>query len=524
MMTNEPDAIIVGSGHNSLACASHLSAKGWTVLILEKAEVAGGAVKCGEYTSPGFIHDWATMNLSLFGGSPFFKKYQEILIKNGLEFVPTQNCFATVFPDNKWLGIRNDMSKNLTQISKFSSKDSHMWKMLTENFPDEAETIFRLLGNRLNYSTLFLLSFSMIRKKGISGAINFIRFLLMSPRAWLDEKFESKYLKTTLAAWGMHLDFSPDTAGGALFPYLEAMTNQSFGMVLGKGGADTIINAMINFIKSKGGQIQLNSEVSEIIHKNNVATGVRLIDGSNMNAKRCVIANVSPSALLKLTGKFKDKRYSNALAQFRHAPGTMMIHLAMDSLPDWKASVELKEFAYVHVAPSIGVMANTYQQALDGILPNQPVIVVGQPTSVDNSRAPVGKHTLWIQVRMVPGQINGDAAGEITGKDWSEIKEHYADRVLDILEGYAPEIKKKIIMRHVVSPIDLEKDNPNLVFGDQICGSHHLTQHFIFRPVRGYTDGTTPIRNLYHTGAAIWPGAGTGAGSGFLLGQKLAGN
>ena len=59
-----------------------------------------------------------------------------------------------------------------------------MWKMLTENFPDEAETIFRLLGNRLNYSTLFLLSFSMIRKKGISGAIDFIRFLLMSPRAW----------------------------------------------------------------------------------------------------------------------------------------------------------------------------------------------------------------------------------------------------------------------------------------------------------------------------------------------------
>jgi len=29
---------------------------------------------------------------------------------------------------------------------------------------------------------------------------------------------------------------------------------------------------------------------------------------------------------------------------------------------------------------------------------------------------------------------------------------------------------------------------------------------------------------LYHTGAAIWPGAGTGAGSGYLLGRKLAGD
>ena len=75
-----------------------------------------------------------------------------------------------------------------------------------------------------------------------------------------------------------------------------------------------------------------------------------------------------------------------------------------------------------------------------------------------------------------------------------------------------------------MSPIELQNDNPNLVFGDQICGSHHLTQHFIYRPVRGYTDGKTPIRNLHLTGAAVWPGAGAGAGSGFMLGRKLAGN
>jgi phytoene dehydrogenase-like protein len=69
----------------------------------------------------------------------------------------------------------------------------------------------------------------------------------------------------------------------------------------------------------------------------------------------------------------------------------------------------------------------------------------------------------------------------------------------------------------------LEADNPNLVGGDQVCGSHHLNQHFMFRPLRGFADGSTPIRDLYHTGAAVWPGAGTGAGAGYLLGQKLAG-
>ena len=124
MAITEPDAIIIGGGHNSLACASHLAVKGWKVLVLEKAEVAGGAVKSGEYTDPGFQHDWATMNLSLFGGSKFFQKYEKELILNGLEFVPTKNCFASVFPEDKWLGISNDLSKNLNQISKFSKGDS----------------------------------------------------------------------------------------------------------------------------------------------------------------------------------------------------------------------------------------------------------------------------------------------------------------------------------------------------------------------------------------------------------------
>ena len=72
-------------------------------------------------------------------------------------------------------------------------------------------------------------------------------------------------------------------------------------------------------------------------------------------------------------------------------------------------------------------------------------------------------------------------------------------------------------------PTELESDNPNLVGGDQICGSHHLSQNFLFRPLRGSADGATPIQNLHLTGAAVWPGAGLGAGSGYLLAQKLTG-
>jgi phytoene dehydrogenase-like protein len=202
----------------------------------------------------------------------------------------------------------------------------------------------------------------------------------------------------------------------------------------------------------------------------------------------------------------------------------MMIHLAMDGLPDWRAGTALQSFAYVHLAPSLDQMARTYAQAQAGLLPDEPILVVGQPTVFDPSRVPDGKHTLWVQVRMAPGTITGDAKGQITANDWAGAAEPFANRALAILEAHAPGSGARILARRIVTPPELEADNPNLVGGDQVCGSHHLSQHFLFRPTRGHADGSTPITNLHLTGAAVWPGAGTGAGSGFLLARKLAGN
>jgi phytoene dehydrogenase-like protein len=125
---------------------------------------------------------------------------------------------------------------------------------------------------------------------------------------------------------------------------------------------------------------------------------------------------------------------------------------------------------------------------------------------------------------MAPGMILGDAKGEITAHDWPSAAQPFAHRALNILETHAPGTLANILGQRIVTPVELEADNPNLVGGDQVCGSHHLSQNFLFRPVRGHADGTTPIRNLHLTGAAVWPGAGTGAGSGYLLARQLARN
>ncbi|MEX0347038.1 MAG: phytoene desaturase family protein [Rhizobiaceae bacterium] len=523
-LQEEFDAAIIGSGHNSLVCAAHLQIKGWRTAIFEQAPVPGGAVKTLELTEPGFRHDWAAMNLSLFAGSAFNRNYGEKLGSHGLEFVPAPNCFASVFPDGHWLGVGTDMDATLKRISQFSAADADTWAALVSAFPEKAEYIFALLGSPMKMHIMGRLVAKALWKKGFAWTADLARLLIASPRSWLNETFQSEHVRATLGAWGMHLDFAPDIAGGAIFPYLESMANQSFGMVIGKGGADTMTNALVELVEANGGQVRCGNTVKKILQSGSKASGIELADGTQIGASRAVIANISPKNLAELvedgTG---DAGFDRSMAGFSHAPGTMMIHLALSGLPEWKASNELQTFAYVHLAPSLDQMARTYQQAIAGHLPDEPVIVVGQPTTVDPSRAPEGKHVLWVQVRMVPASIAGDAKGEITEHEWEKAKETFADRVLDIIEDYAPGLRRQIVARHVDSPLDLQADNPNLVGGDQICGSHHLTQHFLFRPARGYSSGDTPLKGLHLTGAAVWPGAGTGAGAGYLLAQKLAG-
>jgi phytoene dehydrogenase-like protein len=522
---SEFDAILVGAGHNALACAAHLALKGWKVAIFERNAAIGGAVRTSEYTLPGFRHDFGAMNLSLFAGSAFHRKYANELKTAGLEFAPAADCFASAFPDGRWFGVSTDLQTTATRIAAFSTADAETWRRLVAAFPGEAEHLFRLLGSPMTARALAGTAWNAWRRKGVGGALDMMRLLTASPRAWLDENFESVHIKTTLAAWGMHLDFAPDIAGGAVFPYLESMANQSFGMVLGKGGADTMIRALEKMLTAAGAKIFAEAEVAEIAISGGKATGVRLASGETHTATKAVIAGVAPGALAGrlLPRGSGDSAFDAAMKTFRHAPGTMMIHLALDDLPDWSAGAELRQFAYVHLAPSLDAMARTYQQAIAGQLPDAPVLVVGQPTAVDPSRAPAGKHVLWVQVRMLPAVIAGDAAGEIAPAHWDHVKEQYADRVIGMIETYAPGLKAKILGRSVFSPVDLERENPNLVGGDQICGSHHLSQNFLFRPARGFAGWNTPVARLHMVGAATWPGAGTAAGSGFMLAQQLGG-
>lgn len=516
------DAVIVGAGHNGLAAGVILAESGWKVLVVERNDGAGGAVRTEEITLPGFKHDLFAANLNLFAGSPFFSDYGDALMKEGLEFAPSSHPFSSVFPDGRFVGVSTDIEQTVAGVAAISSADAKAWLELSERFASNAPHLFSLLGTPLPSLAAIRRLLGGVRALGRKWPLDLTRLVLQSTRDFVEEHFESPEMQSLCAVWGMHLDYPPDVSGGALFPFLETFADAANGMALGRGGAASMIDAQVSLLETMGGELRLGAEVDRIMLRGKRATGVALADGEVITAHRAVVANLTPKVLFDdlLGGAPLDVGFRRRVSAYKHAPGALMVHLAMEDLPPW-VSPEARNYAYVHVGPYLDDMSLAYQQASAGLLPERPTLVVGQPTTVDPSRAPDGKHVLWVQVRMVPGEIRGDAAGSIAAREWATAKEVYADRVMDIIEQYAPGTSELVLGRAVLSPDDLQSWNPNLVGGDSLGGSHHLMQHFFLRPFPGWTRYRTPIKRLYMCGAGTWPGAGVGAGSGYLLGKML---
>lgn len=497
------DAVVIGAGVNGLAAAILLARAGWDVAVLERAGAPGGAVRTEEVTLPGFRHDLYAANLNLFLGSRFFAEVGDDLRARGFDVVVSPRPFGSVFPDGRFVGVSTGPEATRGALAAVSRADARAWEELAERFAAVAPHLFPVLGRPMPSVAAARAVWGGMRALGRGWPFELVRLALQSSRSFVEEHFESREARALCASWGMHLDFPPDVPGGALFCFLESFASAAGGMALGRQGARTLVDSMTDLLRSAGGELVTDAEVERIVVEDGRASGVAVRGGGRWEARRAVVANLVPSVLARLVPGL-----AAAARRYRHGPGTMMIHLALDELPPWRAGEHVRGWSYVHVGPYLDDMARAYQEARAGRPPVRPTLVVGQPTAVDPSRAPEGKHVLWIQVRVLP-------------PGWDDGKEAYADHVLALLDDYAPGVRDLVLARHVLSPADLERANPNLVGGDQLGGSHHPDQNFFLRPVPGWSRYRTPVAGLYLCGAATWPGAGVGAGSGYLLARQL---
>lgn len=517
----ESDVIFIGAGINSLGAALVLAKEGWRVLVLDRNSTPGGAVQTMELTLPGFWHDIGAMNLSLFAGSPFYAEHREALTEKGLEFIVADHSFGSLAADGRFLGIGTDLDANLRAIARFSKVDSEAWKAWRADYDRCSHILFNIMGSPAERSDPLELVFGKNGDLPVNVATPLRGILLDSLRANLGRRFQSEVVQALIGAWAMHLDYAPDVSGGCWMPFLETNGDERNGIPIARGGSGNMIRAVVELVKEHGGSVVTNQMVEQILFDKDRVTGIRLASGRELRSSRGVVASVTPQALVRLTRGHLPEAIVEEARNYRYGPGTLVMHLALSRLPDWKDEAARRSF-YVHLGPSLDYIAAAYQEGMAGMLARHPFLVVGQPTIYDPSRAPADKHVLWIMVRAIPAEIRGDAAGTIKDRSWTpEAAKKVADRVIRQLSHHAPGLRDQILAMAIHTPLDLQELNPNLVGGDLNAGSLHLSQFYGNRPFAGYADHEMPIQGLYMCGASTWPGGGASPGSGVLLAGKL---
>jgi phytoene dehydrogenase-like protein len=520
------DAIIVGSGINSLACGAFLARAGWNVAVLERERELGGAVRTAELTEPGFQHDVFSAWHPLWVGGPAHAELGAELGQRGLQYLNTEHPTGTLFPDGQSAFLTTSTEGNVAELERHSAGDGDAWRRTIAGVGSQAELVFGVLGTELWSPAGLNLALKAFRRLGRRGLAEFGAEVVQSSRDWLTSTFRSERAHGLLAPWVLHTGLGPDAAASGFMTRVIAFAIEAGGMPIPEGGGARLVDALRTLIEDHGGVCEKDRDVERVLVTGGRATGVRLAGGGTRSAGRAVICNVTPT---QLYGRLLDAGdvppdVAEAGRAFRFGRSEMQIHYALREPPSWDGDERLGRTAIVHLSPGLDGVSRAVNEAERGLLPAEATVVVGQPLTMDQSRAPEGMGLLWIQLQELPWHVRGDAAGEIdTGNGaWTEsLRERYADRIQERLANHIPTLESSILRRVVLSPADLEVANINLTRGDPYSGSLALDQNFLWRPFARQPGHRTPIEGLFHIGASTWPGPGLGAGSGTLVAQAL---
>jgi phytoene dehydrogenase-like protein len=489
------------------------------VRVLERNDYLGGAIRTAEITAPGYRHDVFSAWHPLWVGGAAHAEVGEELAARGLEYLNTELPTATLFPDGQSAFLLRTADANAEELDRHAPGDGAAWTGMLDEFLPNIDLAFGVLGTELWSKQGLSLASKAYRRLGRRGLAEFVGEMTISARDWLQQTFTSERARGLHAPWVLHTGLGPDAATSGFMAKVIAVAIQEGGMPIPRGGGDRLVEALAQLIRDQGGVLETARDVDQVLVEDGVARGVRTTDGETVSARRAVIANVTPTQLYgRLLGDEETAR------RFRYGRAEMQIHFALSEPPHWEGDERLGGTAIVHVTRGLDGVSRAVNEAERGRLPAEATIVVGQPLTMDPSRAPDGAGLLWIQLQELPWRVKGDALREIDIGDgtWTEaLRERYADRIQARLARHITNLDSAVRARTVLSPADLQAANVNLYHGDPYAGSLALDQNFLWRPFAASPGHTTSVDRLWHIGASTHPGPGLGAGSGTIVAKQL---
>ncbi|HUY84608.1 MAG TPA: NAD(P)/FAD-dependent oxidoreductase [Steroidobacteraceae bacterium] len=513
------DAVIVGGGHNGLVCAAYLGGAGLRVVVLERRNIVGGAAVTEEF-APGFRNSVAAYTVSLLNP----KVIRDLdLAGHGLRIVERKLANFLPLGDTGYLKVGG--GRTAAEVAKFSARDATRLDAYTERLDSVADVLRDLVletpPNVTDDGWLAampqMLSGARVGRRLARLPMPLRRELLdlftKSAGDYLDGWFESAPIKAAYGFDGIVGNYaSPYSAGSAY-----VLLHHVFGEVNGKkgvwghaiGGMGAITQAMAAAAERRGVVIRVGHAVREVLVAGGRAVGVVTATGEEIRA-RCVVSNLNPKLLFgsMIDKSVLDADFRTRIDRWRCGSGTFRMNVALAELPDFSA-LPGRECAEHHgagiiMAPSLAYMDQAFLDAKAHGWSKRPIVEMLIPSTLDDSLAPPGRHvaSLFCQhvAPVLPDQVS-----------WDDRREQVADLMIDLVDSYAPNFKRAVLARQILSPLDLERTF-GLVGGDIFHGALSLDQLFSARPMLGHADYRGPVPGLYLCGSGTHPGGGvTGA-------------
>jgi phytoene dehydrogenase-like protein len=478
-------ALVVGAGPNGLAAAIALAEAGRDVTVLEAAARAGGAVATEALTLPGFLHDRFSAVYPATVASPVFARMP--LERHGLRWIHPRRCYAHPLPDGRAGALSVDLAETAASLDALHPGDGEAWRAFAEpyvkRFAAWQETMLHGFPPLRGPAR-------MLAAHGLGGVLDFAKLLLMPAQALAGGLFSESGSRAWLYGSAMHGDAPPMSAGSAIAAAHLNVMGHAVGWPSPEGGAGRLAQALVGHLESLGGRVRTGARVERIAVERGRAAGVELAGGERVSGP-LIVADVSPAALLRLTGDALTGRYAAGLRAWRLGPATLKLDWALDGPIPWTAP-EAREAGTVHVGGSEAEVLEALAP-VGSSLHERPFMLLGQQSLADPTRAPAGKHTAWAYMH---GPQDADWAGET---------ERQAERMEAQVERFAPGFRDRILARHVQGPAALERGDANLEGGDLGGGSYALDQ-VVFRPVASLDPYRTPVRGLFLGSASTFPG------------------
>jgi phytoene dehydrogenase-like protein len=491
-MTQTADVVVAGAGHNSLITAAYLAKAGYECLVLDARPIPGGGAATEEMLLPGYKIDSCSTGHTLIQVNPLMTG-DELALKSeyGVEYLEPDPIAHVAFPDGEYLTHWLDIDRTYHEFARFSKHDADSYLRLIAEYDGVKEAFAKARSAPIGFGP----SLDELLAEHPRGRI-WMRRNAISAWDVIKREFESRHVQAYLLWQAFQTLVPVDAAGSGTLAYSIVFGRQRRSWTIPVGGSGSLTDALVRSLEDNGGSVVCNRRVARLILENGRCTGVETDDGEQYLAREAVLSSVHVKHLVDMApAEAWGEDFVYGVDTYDIGMSGMACYFATSEPPLFETGDGRRSAVSAGTVGWPDDVVQLGRDMKDGRFGEEVRwLLAATPTIADPSRAPEGMHTMKL--------LGPQTWRPPNGRRWDEVKDEVADRWLEHLRRFAPNVTdEKIVARYVKSPEDIERSNPHMVHGAFHGGDRSYPYSGKFRPVPGWASHRMPIPGLYQTGA-----------------------